>query len=291
MSTRQYTVTIPIILAVFLLGASTGCAQNRNMTRNDTVVDEEPIDGEGDSYAFDDGGGEFNPDDLGSGDGNWDESASDDGYLVGTGSTDGNYDQTGNASWYGRAFHGRQTASGEPFDMYELSAAHRQYPFGTVLQVTNLDNGKTVQVRVNDRGPYADGRILDVSYAAGRDLGMLASGTAQVGIKVVSQGQGQPGDVGAGGYGNVHDPYDDGYGTAPQQSTGAYMLQCGAFYSKNNADSLRERVQGMFQNRVIVFKENDLYKVRILDIPSKQEAERFKQVLADENIPGYVIEN
>ncbi|MFW5807531.1 MAG: septal ring lytic transglycosylase RlpA family protein [Spirochaetota bacterium] len=288
----KYTITIILLLAAFLMTATTGCAQNRNMTRNDTVVDEEPIEDDGESYSFEDESG-LNPDELGSGDDGWEESqdTEQDDFLTGAAGGDGNYDETGNASWYGRAFHGRQTASGEKFDMYELSAAHRKYPFGTVLQVKNLDNGKSVQVRVNDRGPYADGRILDVSYAAGRDLGMLATGTARVGIKVVS-GDGQEADnVAAGGYGNVHDPYDEGYGADAPQSTGAYMLQCGAFYSKNNADSLRERIQRMFQNRVIVFQENDLYKVRILDIPSKQEAERFKQLLADDNIPGYVIQN
>jgi rare lipoprotein A len=285
----RFNLFFVLLLAAVFFSATTGCAQSSNMTRNDTVVDEEPMDGDGESMTFGDDNG-LNPDELGSGD-SWDEqSGSDDGYLVGASGSDGEFDQTGNASWYGRAFHGRQTASGETFDMYELSAAHRQYPFGTVLLVKNLDNGKTVQVRVNDRGPYADGRILDVSYAAGRDLGMLASGTANVGIKVVSGGEG--GTVGAaGGYDNVHDPYEEGYGGGAPQSSGAYSLQCGAFYSKPNADRLRERVGGLVQNRVIVFKENDLYKVRVVDISTKEEAERYKQMLSENNIPGYVVQN
>jgi len=78
--------------------------------------------------------------------------------------------QVGNASWYGKSFHGRATASGEDFDMFELTAAHRQLPLGSFVRVTNLHNGKTVVVRVNDRGPYIKGRILDLSYGAARML-------------------------------------------------------------------------------------------------------------------------
>lgn len=78
--------------------------------------------------------------------------------------------QVGNASWYGKSFHGRSTASGEDFDMFELTAAHRQLPLGSLIRVTNLHNGKWVIVRVNDRGPYVKNRILDLSYGAARML-------------------------------------------------------------------------------------------------------------------------
>ena len=78
--------------------------------------------------------------------------------------------QIGVASWYGKQFHGRTTASGEDFDMFELTAAHRQLPLGTYVKVTNLRNGKSVIVRVNDRGPYVEGRIMDLSYSAARML-------------------------------------------------------------------------------------------------------------------------
>lgn len=78
--------------------------------------------------------------------------------------------QIGKASWYGKQFHGRATASGEDFDMFELTAAHRQLPLGTYVKVTNLRNGKWVIVRVNDRGPYVSGRIMDLSYGAARML-------------------------------------------------------------------------------------------------------------------------
>jgi len=78
--------------------------------------------------------------------------------------------QVGNASWYGKSFHGRATASGEDFDMFELTAAHRQLPLGSLVKVTNLHNGKSIIVRVNDRGPYIKNRILDLSYGAARML-------------------------------------------------------------------------------------------------------------------------
>jgi len=79
--------------------------------------------------------------------------------------------QIGVASWYGKQFHGKTTANGEPFDMFELTAAHRKLPMGTYVKVTNLRNGKWIVVRVNDRGPYVNGRIIDVSYGAARMLG------------------------------------------------------------------------------------------------------------------------
>jgi rare lipoprotein A len=78
--------------------------------------------------------------------------------------------QVGDASWYGKQFHGKETASGESFDMFELTAAHRQLPLGTYVKVTNLRNGKWIVVRVNDRGPYVGNRIMDLSYSAARML-------------------------------------------------------------------------------------------------------------------------
>ena len=98
--------------------------------------------------------------------------------------------QVGNASWYGKQFHGRMTASGEDFDMFELTAAHRQLPLGTYVKVTNLRNGKWIVVRVNDRGPYVSGRIMDLSYSAARMLN-FSSGVERVRIDLV-----QPATVG-----------------------------------------------------------------------------------------------
>jgi rare lipoprotein A len=98
---------------------------------------------------------------------------------------DPDYDELGIASWYGDAFHLRATASGEPFDMYMPSAAHKTLPLQSVVEVTNLENGRRIQVRINDRGPFVDGRIIDLSRAAAEDLGMLRTGVARVRVRYV----------------------------------------------------------------------------------------------------------
>ena len=95
--------------------------------------------------------------------------------------------QVGVASWYGPGFHGNRTANGEIFDQYELTAAHPSLPLGTRVMVTNLANGRSVEVRVNDRGPFVDGRAIDLSYAAARTLRMIGPGTARVRIEVLDQ--------------------------------------------------------------------------------------------------------
>jgi len=94
------------------------------------------------------------------------------------------YTQRGEASWYGPGFHGRKTASGERFNQHGLTAAHRKLPLGTKARVTNLDNGKSVEVKINDRGPYVRGRIIDLSKAAAERLGMKNAGTTPVRLEV-----------------------------------------------------------------------------------------------------------
>ena len=93
--------------------------------------------------------------------------------------------QIGRSSYYGKKFHGRKTANGEVFNMYKLTAAHRVLPLGTIAKVTNLSNGRWVVVKVNDRGPFIEGRILDLSYAAALELEMVTPGTAEVMIEIV----------------------------------------------------------------------------------------------------------
>ena len=95
------------------------------------------------------------------------------------------FSQKGIASWYGKEDHGDLTASGEPYNMYEYTAAHRTLPFGTLVKVTNLKNGKSVVVRINDRGPFVRGRIIDLSYASARKIGMIKQGTALVSLEVI----------------------------------------------------------------------------------------------------------
>ncbi len=93
--------------------------------------------------------------------------------------------QRGTASWYGKRFHGKKTASGEPYDMYAMSAAHPTLPIPSYARVTNLANGRSVIVRVNDRGPFHAGRVIDLSYAAAHKLGYIAQGSAQVEVEAI----------------------------------------------------------------------------------------------------------
>ncbi len=98
------------------------------------------------------------------------------------------YELEGFASYYADDFHGKRTSSGETFDMYALTAAHRELPFNTIVRVTNLENNRTVQVRINDRGPFKEGRVIDVSFKAALELGLIAKGSAPVRIEIVELG-------------------------------------------------------------------------------------------------------
>jgi rare lipoprotein A len=97
--------------------------------------------------------------------------------------------ERGIASWYGHPYHGRQTASGEIYDMHKMTAAHRRFAFGTCVRVDNLDNGRSTEVRINDRGPFVKGRIIDLSRAAAERVDMIGPGTARVRIVVVNAPQ------------------------------------------------------------------------------------------------------
>lgn len=94
------------------------------------------------------------------------------------------YYEVGIASWYGPGFHGNRTANGEVYDMYGVSAAHKTLPFGTVVKVVDLETGRSVVVRINDRGPFIKGRIIDLSYGAAQELRMVQKGLAKVGLKI-----------------------------------------------------------------------------------------------------------
>ena len=102
-------------------------------------------------------------------------------------SSDRNHSLQGTASYYGGKFHGRKTASGERFDKEALTAAHKTLPLGTQVRVTNLRNGESVDVKINDRGPYVRGRIIDLSKGAARELGMLGAGTAKVKVELIAK--------------------------------------------------------------------------------------------------------
>ena len=165
--------------------------------------------------------------------------------------------QEGVASWYGDDFHGRQTASGEVYDMFEMTAAHLMLPLGTVIKVTNLLNGRSVRVRVNDRGPYVKGRILDLSYAAAKRLGMLGAGTTRVRIEI------------------IHDPSNRTKRGFPIECY--YALQFGAFSGRRNADDLRRNLEGLFrieEVRIVLDKigESDIFRVRAGKFDEIEEA-------------------
>ena len=128
------------------------------------------------------------------------------------------FKQTGEASWYGQDFHGKPTASGEPYDMWAHTAAHRELPFGSVVRVTHLGTGANTVVRINDRGPFAHGRIIDLSRAAARDLGLDRAGVGRVRIEVIG-------------------------GDAAAAQSGTYFLHLGSFGNRANADTLRDRLR------------------------------------------------
>lgn len=136
------------------------------------------------------------------------------------------YNETGVASWYGKDFHGRPTASGATYDMYGLSCAHKTLPLGTVVRVTNLHNGRNVDLVVNDRGPFVSGRIIDLSYGAARKLGTAAQGVAQVRVSAI------------GSVGTDQSPAQTkktAIASRPVQAAGGYYVQVGVFSVEANA--------------------------------------------------------
>jgi len=173
--------------------------------------------------------------------------ASADGYL-----------ERGVASWYGPGFHAQHTSNGERYDMYAMSAAHKTLPLPSYVQVTNLQNGRSVTVRVNDRGPFKDTRIIDLSYTAAAKLGMLRDGTAFVEVRAVSATQ------------TAQNP--------TVTPTRVLFVQAGAFSSEPNAAKLvvQLRSQGITNAFVRTDQVNGqpLYRVRVGPIPTVNEFDR-----------------
>jgi rare lipoprotein A len=167
--------------------------------------------------------------------------------------------ETGVASWYGFPYHGRHAASGEVYDMQQLTAAHRTLPFQTWVEVTNLSNGKQVDVRINDRGPFVKGRIVDLSQAAARDIDMLRAGTARVRLKVIAPPHiepQQPVNVTAKpapGPPVALDPIPDPPALpAAIPSTEWFAVQAGAFADRDRAESLRAILADHFMQARVV---------------------------------------
>lgn len=182
------------------------------------------------------------------------------------------YTERGIASWYGTKFHGRRTSSGEPYDLYAMTAAHRTLPLPTYAYVTNLRNGRSVTVRINDRGPFKDARLIDLSYAAATKLGILSEGTGLVEVRAI-------------------DVTDPGYQAAtatpslPVPRTSLY-LQIGAFANPQNAERLRLRLQDNdFANARIAegygSDNTRVFRVRVGPIASAEDADRVAAKLAE----------
>jgi rare lipoprotein A len=211
--------------------------------------------------------------------------------------SDERFYQKGVASWYGREFHGRATASGEKFDMNNMTAAHKTLPFGTIVEVKNFENGKTARLKINDRGPYRGNRIIDVSYGAAQQLDMVRSGEAKVGINVIRMGEKRAAE---NDYNSkyVEPVSDEEYQPKRVRSSNSYdyadsgdiKLQAGAFYSRKNAESLKSRIEGITDKPVRVVQDGEFFKVRVEDIRSKNEMNRIKDSLSNDNISSFSVE-
>jgi len=159
------------------------------------------------------------------------------------------------ASWYGVPYHGRRSASGEIYDMEKLTAAHRALPFQTWVEVTNLSNGKQVNVRITDRGPFVGGRIIDLSMAAARQLDMVRSGTARVKLKVIAAPVNEP-SVSAAPVNALDSPQAN-----TQSTIGEYAVQAGAFSDPVRAEIFRQSLP-YSDSRVLPLQEgSSLWRV------------------------------
>ena len=168
--------------------------------------------------------------------------------------------ERGIASWYGHPYHGRPTASGEIYNMYDMTAAHRTLPFGTRVAVHDLENGQDVTVRINDRGPFVEGRIIDLSYAAAQAMHM--PGIAQVYLEILGLGEG---------------------GAVP----GIFVVQVGAFRDQSNAERLKQRIESQFRPVIIQdFDRGDgvFYRVRVGQESSEEAARALAQSLREASL-------
>ena len=162
------------------------------------------------------------------------------------------YHERGIASWYGSKFHGRRTSSGEPYDMHLATAAHKSLPLPTYAEVTNLDNGRKMIVKINDRGPFHEDRIIDLSYAAAIKLGVDQTGTARIDVRAIDVNTSQR--------------------SAVKLADGTF-LQVGAFSKRKTADDLAGKMIAAQLKPVSIKKSRGLYKVWIGPYASEREIE------------------
>lgn len=186
------------------------------------------------------------------------------------------FEQTGYASWYGRKFHGRSTSNGERYDMFKLTAAHKTLPFGTHVVVTNLKNKKRTVVRINDRGPFVKGRIIDLSYSAAQEIDLVGPGVARV--RLVALGR-QVGTV------NSANKATKPIVAVEDLAQGEFTIQVGAFRDKANATRLANRL-GVIFDYVKVEKYVDgysrtLHRVHVSKSFSLAQAEKIEKQLEE----------
>jgi rare lipoprotein A len=181
------------------------------------------------------------------------------------------YVKRGLASWYGTKFHGRRTSSGETYDMYAMSAAHKTLPLPTYVQVTNLKNQKSVIVKVNDRGPFHSDRLIDLSYAAAVKLGITANGTAPVEVKAI-------------------DVQPAAQTTPPGPVAGGQFVQVGAFSDRGNAERLVQKISAQMPVPVSISNaDNTYYRVRIGPFQNRQQAQTIQSQLSDLGINDILV--
>jgi rare lipoprotein A len=200
------------------------------------------------------------------------------------------YRERGVASWYGKKFHGRKTSNGETYDMYAMTAAHKTLPLPSYARVRNLNNGRSVIVRVNDRGPFLDNRLIDLSYAAAHRLGILGTGTGIVEVEGLVAGE--PATRTA-----ARAPESPGViATAHAATAPRLYLQAGAFTVRANADALRIRLAEADLKPVQVEPAQvdgvPLYRVRVGPVTSVEESDRLLARLRAEGVaaPAVVVE-
>ncbi len=196
------------------------------------------------------------------------------------------YDQRGVASWYGRDFHGKKTANGETYDMHAMSAAHKTLPLPTMVRVTNLDNGRAIVVRVNDRGPFVKSRIIDLSYAAARALGYDRRGTAHVRVQALDGSASASSPPASHAVRAAAEPpratnVVTARPVAPSSSSttlpaDAVFVQVGAFSAYANAQRMKARLSGFDLVRIqhVQVVDRQIYRVRIGPLTRMPEVER-----------------
>ncbi len=190
------------------------------------------------------------------------------------------FKQRGIASWYGRKFHGRKTSNGEIYDMYGMSAAHKTLPMGVYVKVTHLGNGRHIVARINDRGPFVAGRIIDLSYGAARQLGIVDSGTAKVQIQAL-------------GYRNGDSDYRVTSQLANTYTSGSFAVQVGAFSLSHNAYHLATTMGNDYGKAVVstaMANGQQIYRVRVGHFDSIEQAESAVEKFISKGFSGsYVI--